>query len=306
MFRKTGPGLIEVDSAYTGAGVLKALLYNFDFDDSDVIKHNDLKVEFTRFLADRVAPLLMDGKGQVWMQGSASRIGDAKWNMELSENRVARVSNFLMAQGVNDSQMQLKAVGEELAATHSEDDQRDRSVLLWVHPVPEDTPPPPPKVPKPLTTRNFKISMVSGLSVTQAINVGKLFKVKIGGGVAFDGLIFLIWDIDNKIACLYVYIGIGLGAGLSFTPKVSATTHGPWTFFKTEKPMSCWQFGRWARFTTAGVGSHSVNWITMQTPPGIDNIESLSIDTGTTLGAGMGSTIGDIIRADKPYRFSGP
>src|SRR5262249_22283628 len=58
MFRKTGPGQIEVDSAYTGAGVLKALLYNFDFDDSDVIKHNDLKAEFTRFLTDRVVPLL--------------------------------------------------------------------------------------------------------------------------------------------------------------------------------------------------------------------------------------------------------
>ena len=248
----------------------------------------------------------MSGKGQIWMQGSASRIGAAPWNMQLSENRVARVANFLMTQGVDDSQMQLNAVGEELAATHAEDDQRDRSVLLWVHPVPEDTPPPPPKAPKPLTTRNFKISMVSGLSVTQAINVGKLFKVKIGGGVDFDGLIFLIWDTDNKIACLYVYLGIGLGAGLSFTPKVSATIHGPWTRFTTEKPMSCWQFGRWARFMTAGVGSHSVNWITMETPPGINNVESLSIATGTTLGAGMGSTIGDIIRADKPYRFSGP
>ena len=130
MFHKTGPGLIEVDSAYTGAGVLKALLYNFDFDDSDVIKHNDLKVEFTRFLADRVAPLLMSGNGQIWMQGSASRIGAARWNMELSENRVARVANFLMTQGVDDSQMQLNAVGEELAATHAEDDQRD-DLFCW-------------------------------------------------------------------------------------------------------------------------------------------------------------------------------
>ena len=56
MFHKTGPGLIEVDSAYAGAGVLKALLYNFDFDDSDPFKHNDLKGEHARFLTDRVAP----------------------------------------------------------------------------------------------------------------------------------------------------------------------------------------------------------------------------------------------------------
>ena len=134
--------------------------------------------------------------------------------------------------------------------------------------------------------------MVTGLSVNQAINVGKLFKVKIGGGVAFDGLIFLIWDTDNDIACLYVYIGIGLGVGLSFTPKVSATTHGPWTAFTTEKPMSCWQFGRWARFTTAGVASHSVNWITMETPPGIDNVESLAIDTGTAGASSAASSKG--------------
>ena len=74
MFRKTGPGLIGVDSAYTGAGVLEALLYNFNFNDSDGIKRNDLRVEFTHFPTDRVAPLVVDGKGQAWMQGSASRI----------------------------------------------------------------------------------------------------------------------------------------------------------------------------------------------------------------------------------------
>jgi hypothetical protein len=94
MFHKTGPGLIEVDAAYTGAGVLKALLYNFDFDDSDVIKHNDLKVEFTRFLADRVAPLLTSDKGQIWMQGSASRIGesDGTWNCQRTAWRGSPIS----------------------------------------------------------------------------------------------------------------------------------------------------------------------------------------------------------------------
>ena len=72
MFRKTGPGLIGVDLAYTG--ILEALLCNFNFNDSDVIKRNDLKVEFTRFPTDSVAPLVVDGKGHAWVQGAASRI----------------------------------------------------------------------------------------------------------------------------------------------------------------------------------------------------------------------------------------
>lgn len=307
MFRATGPGKIEAHTDLVAAGVLKALLYNFDFDDFADHKYRDLKTEHAQFLADQVVPLLENGKGNIWMQGSASRIGTNAWNMTLSQTRVGRVAYFLGIKGISTDQMQLDAIGEEQAAHHAEDDQRDRSVLLWVYPRFHYDPPPPRKVPpKPLTTRHFKISMVTGLSVSQAINVGKLLRVKVGGGAALDGLIFLIWDTENNIACLYVYIGIGLGAGLSFTPKVSATTHGPWTSFTTEKPMSCWQFGRWARFTTAGVGSHSVNWITMETPRGIDNVASLAIDTGTTLGAGMSTTIGDIIRADQPYRFSGP
>jgi hypothetical protein len=106
--------------------------------------------------------------------------------MQWSENGSARVTDFLMTQGVNDGQMQLNAVGEQLAATHAEGDERDRSVLRWVHPVPDDTPRPSRKVPKPLTTR------------------------------AFDSLIFPIWEIDNKIACLYVCIGIGLSLSPGF------------------------------------------------------------------------------------------
>jgi hypothetical protein len=307
MFRATGPGKIDAVTDLVPAGVLRALLYNFDFDDFADHKYHDLKIEHRKFLSDQVLPLLENGKGNIWMQGSASKIGADAWNMTLSQTRVGRVANFLSTQGITVEQMQLDAIGEENAKNHIDDDERDRSVQLWVYPRFNYEPPPPRKVPrKPLTTRNFKIAMVSGLSVSQAVNVGKLFKVKIGGGLAFDGLIFLIWDTDNNIACLYVYIGIGIGAGLSFTPKVSVTTHGPWTSFTTEKPMSCWQFGRWARFTTAGAASHSVSWITMETPRGIDNVDSLSIDTGTTLGAGMSSTIGDIIRADQPYKFSGP
>jgi hypothetical protein len=309
MFKATGTGKIEAHREFVQAGVLRALLYNFDFDDyaSADKKFRDLKPEHQKFLKEEVVPLLSNGKANIWMQGSASQIGADSWNMVLSQIRVGRVVNFLSIQGIDVEHMQQDAIGEENAKSHSLDDERDRGVLLWVYPRFEYEPPPPRKVPKkPLVTRHFKISMVTGLNVAQALRIAKLFKVKIGAGLAIDGLVFLIWDPHNQIACYYVYIGIGLGFGFSALPSVAVTTHGPWTDFTTEKPMSCWQFGRWARFTSGGGGSHTVNWITFETPRGINNVESLPIATGTTYGVGATSTIGDLIRASDPYRFSGP
>jgi OmpA family len=316
MFHETGPGEVDVYADFSGVGVLKALLYNFDFDDFADLKYRALKVKHASFLADNVVPLLEDNRGNIWMQGSASRIGSNAWNMELSQTRVGRVANFLSTRGIASEQMQLDAVGEELAAKHAdEDDPRDRSVTLWVYPRFELNTPLPRRVPpRPLVTRHFKIAMITGLSVFQATNIrnflrgSKIKGGKLGGGLAIDGIIFMIWDWTNKISCLYLYFALGLGVGLSFTPKVSATTHGPWNPFTTDKPISCWQFGRWARFTTAGVWSKSVNWITLETPRGVSDIKSLPINTGTTLGAGASTAPlgGDFILLDQPRRFAGP
>ena len=310
MFRATGPGLIEVFDDFTGAGSLHALLYNFDFDDFSDYKYREIKPEHAKFLVDKVLPLLQTRAGHIWLRGSASSIGANDWNMTLSRSRSGRVVDFLSRHGVAGDQMQPHASGENLANRHVKDDQRDRSVEIWVLPREKYDPPPPRPVPKnPFVSRKFKIAMVTGLSATQLLNAGRVLKkfknVKIGGGISIEGIFFMIWDTDNNISCLYFYFGLGPGLGVSFTPKVAATTFGPWTVFTTEKPMSCWQFGRWARFTTIGVGSKSLSWITMETPKGIDNVSSLRIATGTTLGGGGSATIGDIIRVDQPRRFSG-
>jgi hypothetical protein len=309
MFRATGPGKYAVIAE--GVGTIEALLYNFDFDDFADLKYRDLKVEHTNFLAEKVVPLLDKDRGNIWMEGSASKIGAAAWNMELSQTRVGRVATFLSKQGIDSEQMQLQAVGETKAQSHADDDARDRSVKLWVlpklpvippRPLPRHVPPKPSHI-----SRRFKISMVAALSASQALNAGKFLKVpRIGGGIAVDGIFFAIWDTDNNIAMLYFYFGIGLGAGFKMMPSVSATDYGPWTPFVTEKPMACWQFGPDARFTTAGAGPYSVNWITMETPPGINDINSLPISTGTTLGAGMSfSIISELFKTGSPYRFSG-
>jgi hypothetical protein len=312
MFRATGAGQVEVDAAFSGVSTLKALLYNFDFDDYADLKYHPLKDAHASFLADKVIPLLENDTGSIWMLGSASRIGSNAWNMETSQVRVGRVADFLIKKGITTEQIQQNAVGEELAAKHSEDDPRDRSVTLWVIPRFKFDPPRPPKPPvrvprKPPVSQNFKIAMLGAVSVAVTVNAVKLLKkVKLGGALTLDDMYLMIWDTRNNISCVYLYVAPGIGVGVSIMPNVSATTHGPWTAFTTEKPISCWQFGEYARFTSAGAFNKSINWITMRTPPGVNDINHLRIETGTTLGGGLSSTVGSLTLVDKPRRFSGP
>src|SRR5262245_16883844 len=111
-FRATGPGLIEINPRYNGAGILRALLYNFDFDDMNVAT---LKPEHSEFLRTRALPLLAGERGAIWLQGRASQIGTDDYNMRLSRRRVQRVVDFLLASGIVSRQIQPEAAGEENA-----------------------------------------------------------------------------------------------------------------------------------------------------------------------------------------------
>lgn len=149
MFRATGPGKIEVDSSWSGAGTLKASLYNFDFDDFADRKIRALKAEHVAFLNDKVLPLLENNRGNIWLEGSASRVGTNAWNMVTSQTRESRVAAFLADHGVNWEQMRVDAVGEEVAnlLKHSEDDPHDRGVTIWVLPRDKAHVPLPKRVP---------------------------------------------------------------------------------------------------------------------------------------------------------------
>jgi hypothetical protein len=199
MFHKTGPGKVQVDRSYSGAGIIKALLYNFDFDDK---QRQGLKSEHAQFLTEWVVPPLEQDRGNIWMQGSASRIGAAGYNKALSQVRVSRVAVFLQARGVKADQMQLYAVGAELAAGHALDDERDRGVVLVVHPKARVDPPPPPVPPRPKVSRQFQLTLVAGLSAGKALRFAKYLKGKVGAGLAVDALFFQVWDTTNNLACI--------------------------------------------------------------------------------------------------------
>jgi hypothetical protein len=304
MLRHTGPGKVEIDTKYSSPGILKARLYNFDFDD---MKSTALKSEHADFLTQKVAPLLASDRSQIWMQGTASRVGASEYNKKLSKVRAERVAKFLSGKGVKSEQMQTQATGEDFTIGMAEDDEQDRAVALIVLPKSKSAPPPPARVPtRPSVGENFKVAMLMGVSAGHAFKWLKYLKGKVGAGLAADSLFFIIWDTNNNLSSIYAYVGAGIGVGLTVLPKVSGTVHGPWNDFKTSAAISSAHFDGAARFTTIGAGNYTANWLNLLgTPSGVDPVYMM-ISTGTTIGAGASSTAGTMILLEGPSPFSGP
>jgi outer membrane protein OmpA-like peptidoglycan-associated protein len=119
MLHPTGEGKIATDSRYSGRGMIKARLYNFDVDG------DKLKPEHELFLLKDVIRLLESDTGHIWMQGSASRSGPEIHNMGLSTRRVTKVASFLRRHGILDRQMQPEAIGEAGTQGHLLEEEYD-------------------------------------------------------------------------------------------------------------------------------------------------------------------------------------
>lgn len=279
MLHKTGPGKIDIDTRYAGPGMIKALLYNFDIDGDSI------KIEHRIFLQSKVVPLLQDGRGHIWMQGSASRSGSNQYNMQLSKQRINNMAVVLRSFGIANSQMQLDAIGEEQAYAHAMEDKRDRAVELIVIPIAKDSPPPPRKIPPPPPVNTqFKIRMLGGLAGT-------------AGPFQVEHCFFQIADTKNKITAFYAYSGEGVGAGLVPGLNLSATMKGPWNDFVTNLAIRISQFEGPARFTTGGVGPWTSNHLNMMgLPKGVSTVPAvLNIQTGFTIGIGASTSVGKLI-----------
>jgi len=276
MLHRTGPGKIELDPRYSGQGMLKALLCNFDID-GDVVKP-----EHVAFLKSKVVPLLQDDRGHIWMQGAASRSGSDQHNMGLSKRRVRNIASILRGLGVLDRQMQLDAVGEQLASAHALEDQSDRSVALVVIPVARQSLPPSRQVPAaPPVSTQFKVRLLGGLDGS-------------AGPLQIETIFFQIADTKNSKTAFYVYRAGGVGKGLIKGLNLSVTQKGPWNDCRTNSPIRVSQFEGAARFTTAGVGSWTSNHLNMMgLPKGVTTIPAvLDIQTGFTVGIGASTSAG--------------
>lgn len=142
MRRPTGPGRVEVETQYSSANSLNAVLYNFDFDS------DELKQAHADFLLKEAVPRLRDASGYAFLIGSASRVGEEAYNLSLSDRRVNRVAKFLKEHGVAEHQMQLKAVGESLSFGPAPNNERHRAVVVLVVPRKKKAPT---RIPKPVT-----------------------------------------------------------------------------------------------------------------------------------------------------------
>lgn len=278
MLHKTGPGKINIGNRYAGPGMIKALLYNFDIDGDSI------KMEHRTFLQTKVVPLLQNGRGHIWMQGSASRSGGNQYNIQLSRRRINNVAVVLRSFGIASNQMQLDAIGEEEAHAHAMEDELDRAVALIVIPMAKDSPPPLRRIPPPPPVNTqFKIRMLGGL-------VGS------AGPFQVENCFFQISDTRNKITAFYTYSSEGVGKGLPGL-NLSATMKGPWNDFTTNLAIRVSQFEGAARFTTGGGGPWTSNHLNMMgLPKGVSTIPAvLDIQTGFTIGIGASTSVGKLI-----------
>lgn len=274
MLRHTGSGKVSTDPKYNGPGMLRASLHNFD------IEGDAPKAEHLNFLKSKVIPLLSNNRGRIWLQGSASHSGGTSFNLALSRRRVRKIAEVLKLGGVAESQMQLDAVGEEMSLHGLREDEADRAVALVILPRAKNDPPPPVEPPK-VNTR-FKIRMNGGLTAS-AVGAGDL-------------LIFQIWDEDHGVCSFYTFLGAGVSGGVIPKLWLSATMSGPWNEFRTRSPLGVNQFGGPARFSTAGFGSRTFNYLNMMgMPPHNSTLPAvLPLQTGFTVGIGAGTTVGHL------------
>ncbi|HKV80393.1 MAG TPA: OmpA family protein [Candidatus Sulfotelmatobacter sp.] len=295
-FKATGPGLIEIDSTYAGAGMLKALLHNFDFDDMNI---PTLKSEHSDFLRTRAIPLLAENRGRIWLEGHASHIGTHDYNVQLSRKRVQKIVDFLTTNGIVANQIQPDAVGDSSSASRLKDDELDRSVAFVILQKGHFDPPPPRKTPAaPEVTTQFRLRLSAEITITGVPRI-RPPRGKLGGGPAADALLFEIQDVEHKISAFYGYSGLGMGVGVNLA-WLSGTDAGPWNYFTTSAPMNIGDFGGLTRFTSAGGGNYTINYLNLLgTPPGVDAVY-LKINTGTTYGGGATTTAGPLQRVAGP------
>lgn len=102
----------QIDSAALEAekaAIQLSTLYYFEFDSYQLTSdaRADLNV---------AAKLLKETGKNVRLEGHADERGSRDYNLALGENRAKAVANFLMAQGVKNSQLEIISYGEEKPA----------------------------------------------------------------------------------------------------------------------------------------------------------------------------------------------
>jgi len=250
-----------------------------------VTGRSDLLNGHIQFLDSQVQPIIQTLPG-AWVDlfGFASRLGNANSNQTLSENRIGSVRNRIAGYAPAINFQQYKGLGEaESGPDESDDSGYWRAVEVYVYAYKPPPPRPRPKRPKtPKLNTKLKLKMHANLNASVI--------------AAADFSIFQIWDEAAGLCSYYTYWAGGVSGGLIPGAWLSATLPGDWNEFSVSKPMAVNKFAGPTRFSTAGGGPWSKNYVNfMGLPPGTQTIPNpLPIETGFTVGIGAGSSVGTL------------
>jgi len=129
-------------------------------------------------------------------------------------------------------------------------------------------------------------------SKSTSFSVRLLAAIGVGAGIGGEVLFFQFWDMTNNLTAFYIYAGGGISVSASVMPKGTGTSPGIWNPFTTVAPVSVGSFASAARFTTAGCGPWTVNYLNVIADEGSGKALYLSLSTGVTWGAGASTTVG--------------
>jgi hypothetical protein len=231
-------------------------------------------------------------------------------NAGLRQARAESVRQFLLRNGVPASRVG-PAIGAAPGTYPAENrsemgraSNRGALLVLSSDPVPPPPPPPPehhdppPVPPTPSGNTHFRVRMLFAGAAA-------------GDVIAVDQIFFEICDPQYQQSATYSYTGAGIGWGIKVPRRIplprrlprslpgGATTAGPWNDFTTRERMGVGEFGGATRFTTAGGGPWSLNYLTMCGSHPVDCLtvpKTLMISTGFTVGVGMSTTAGALVR----------
>ena len=316
--RDTGLGRMKQELVTGPKIVCVYRLYNYNIDG------NVLKPEHKKFLDKYVVPVLKDRRVHAKLIGMASQSGDRKYNEQLSAGRVLRVKDYLRGKGIPESKIpgpDVRAAGEDLSTSTSQEDQLDRAVLVtialgikplpynyWVIPVivPVGGPPPgvirlpPVDLYKKKRSHPWTIRQVSGWNASVGVGISG---VGVGAGpVEYH---FLLVNQRDALMAQCTFAGMQGNSGGSPFPVGGSVTEvsRKWNDFRTKSGTKYSDFeGRavWHEPASAGLGTGLTVTPTLE----LKNIgQTITVETGNTWGFPTTAVSFGYFTCGRPYKL---
>lgn len=233
----TGPGRVTTDARARSSGYTDWIyLENFDIDGVTLkIEHRN---ELTRRFGGMHSSgdlMMPDDNKWIFLRGYASRTGASDHNLDLSNERVLAVHNFLLSLGISDNHITgLDYVGEEWSHSEIEEDDQFRCVEVIAR---LENITPPPSTPVFIRDRFRMRAKPAGPDVIGAI----ADEIDLPGGLGSTVLMIQIENRSTHERRDFLFVSLQVTGGLSIpfsgTPVPTSSDldfeYGDWVNFRT-------------------------------------------------------------------------